>query len=68
MCCAEGDVGGFSTPASLPYATAVHDVEVLPDNLTAVVSLRDSNYLRLVSLPDLTEKDKVSAAIYLVES
>ena len=54
---------GFSTPASLPYATAVHDVEVLPGDKTAVVSLRDSNYLRLVSLPDLSESDKVSAAL-----
>ena len=58
----EGGVEAFSTPATLPYATAVHDVEVLPDGHTAVASLRDSNYLRLISLPQLTETDKVSAA------
>ena len=63
-CCigAEGAAATFSTPATLPYATAVHDVEVLPDGHTAVASLRDSNYLRLISLPQLIETDKVSRA------
>lgn len=59
---AEGAPATFSTPTTLPYATAVHDVEVLPDGRTAVASLRDSNYLRLISLPQLIETDKVSRA------
>ncbi|KAK9832909.1 hypothetical protein WJX74_001562 [Apatococcus lobatus] len=58
--CSEGGGAAFSTPTTLPYATAVHDVEVLPDGHTAVASVRDSNYLRLISLPELTETDRVN--------